>query len=227
MLKQGWEEANTVAGKLELPDGSKMLINKFGQGIKNSQATEQQPGQMGQPTRSGGDALTQIQPTGGQPGGEYLTEPAKKEKVTTSAEERKRFVDTTMLLHMADRVEGLLNEKQSSDWVGPIGGRIGQTQEKLTDLPEKQMELYATIRDINDFVLRVRSGAQINEAEYKRLTAFLMDINLPTNNLKMRLKRFKKDTEWMHSLVAKQLGKEQDISGGMNTKSKFKILGVE
>jgi len=221
MLKQGWEEANTVAGRLELPTGEKLLVNKFGQGIRNTQAIE--PGQ------GGGDAMAQISPTGAQKGG-FLTEPAKKEKPTTSAEERKRYVDTKMLLNMTNKVEELLNEKGAGDWVGPVSGRIGQAQEKIADLPEKQVELYSTIRDMNDFVLRVRSGAQINEQEYKRLTSFLADVNHPLNNIKTRLKRFKGDLEWMQGLVARELGKGGATSGttmGEKPKSKFKILGVE
>jgi hypothetical protein len=217
MLKQGWEEENSVAGRLELPTGEKLLVNKFGRGIRNAQAVE--PGQ------GGGDAMAQISPAGSQNDG-FLKEPAKKKEPTTSAEERKRYVDTKMLLNMTNKVEELLNDKDAGDWVGPVSGRIGQAQEKITDLPEKQIELYSTIRDMNDFVLRVRSGAQINEQEYKRLTSFLADPNLPMNNLKTRLKRFKGDLEWMQGLVARELGKG-GTTMGEKPKSKFKVLGVE
>jgi hypothetical protein len=220
MLKQGWEDENTVAGRLELPTGEKALINKFGRRIQNTQAID-----TTQRVTATGDALTQIEPTGSM-GGKYLTEPAKKEKPTTSAEERKRLVDTTMLMKMTDKVEGLLKEKSAGDWVGPISGRIGQAMEKIEDLPSKQVELYTNIRDMNDFVLRIRSGAQINEQEYKRLTSFLLDPNLPMTNLQSRLKRFKENLKWMNELMSKQLGKEISIEG-TKPKSKFKIFRVE
>lgn len=195
MLKQGWEEQNTVAGKLELPDGSKALVNKFGQKIQNADAVEE----LG----AGGMVAGP-----GAPSDKFLIEPAKKEKPPTSAEERKKYVDTQLLMKMTTQAESLLNKKESDEWIGPVAGRIGQIQEKITELPKDQIDLYATMRDINDFVLRVRSGAQINEQEYKRLTSFLTDPNLPKPTLKARLERFRNELEWMHGLVAKEMGKE-------------------
>lgn len=188
MLADGWQEYNTVAGRLELPTGEKLLVNKFGQGIRNAQAMEQ-----------GG-----VQP---QTKGGFLTEPVKTP--APSAQERKRMMDEANLLKMSDDIMVQLKPDDkgvipAEDWTGPIKGRYGQISEKVRDLPPAQVNFYATIRDMNDFVLRVRSGAQINEQEYKRLTSFLADPNLPTNNLRERIKRFRDNLKWMRGLEERE-----------------------
>ena len=129
-----------------------------------------------------------------------------------SAQERKRMADEAQLLKMIEDLEAQLKPVDSTgvesetgkapaeEWVGPVKGRWGQLEEKYKDLPPAQIQFYATIRDMNDFVLRVRSGAQINEQEYKRLTSFLADPNLPIENLKSRIARFKQNLKWMIGL---------------------------
>ena len=113
-----------------------------------------------------------------------------------SEQERKDIKQEMTILKMTKDIEKLFNK----DYVGPVAGRYGQLAEKFTDLPEDQVKFYSTIRDINDFVLRVRSGAQINEQEYKRLTSFLMDANLPPDNFKARLERFSENIDWILGL---------------------------
>jgi hypothetical protein len=122
-----------------------------------------------------------------------------------SEQERKDIKQEMTILKMTKDVDQLFK----NDYVGPVAGRYGQLAEKFTNLPEDQVKFYATIRDINDFVLRVRSGAQINEQEYKRLTSFLMDANLPPDNFKARLERFSENIDWI-------LGLERKIAAASN-----------
>ena len=135
----------------------------------------------------------------------------------TSAAERKRMVDEANLMRMSEDLMVQLTPDAkgkipADEWTGPVKGRYGQIEEKIKDLPPAQVRFYATIRDMNDFVLRVRSGAQINEQEYKRLTSFLADPNLPTGNLKERVQRFKSNLKWIIGLENRELGREQGQS---------------
>lgn len=130
-----------------------------------------------------------------------------------SEQERKDFKQEMTILKMTNDVEKLFK----NDYVGPVAGRYGQLAEKYTDLPEDQVKFYATIRDINDFVLRVRSGAQINEQEYKRLTSFLMDANLPADNFKARLERFSQNIDWI-------LGLERKMAEASNKTTQTEIM---
>lgn len=84
----------------------------------------------------------------------------------------------------------IIKDSFKPDYVGPVGGRYGSIKEKLVDLPENQVTFYAAVRNAKDALLRARSGAQINEQEYKRLVAFLPDENLPSGNFKARLAGF-------------------------------------
>ena len=82
-------------------------------------------------------------------------------------------------------------KKENSSWVGPVAGRVGSMERKYTGTatPE-QVQFYDYIKDMEDALLRARSGAQINEQEYKRLVGFLPDPNLPPSSFKASLKRF-------------------------------------
>lgn len=152
-----------------------------------------------------------------------------------SEQERKDIKQEMTILKMTNDVQKLFK----NDYVGPVAGRYGQLAEKFTDLPEEQVKFYATIRDINDFVLRVRSGAQINEQEYKRLTSFLMDANLPPDNFKARLERFSQNIDWILGLERKMAETSNKTSqaeitppasgtkGTSGKKGKFTIIRVK
>ena len=129
---------------------------------------------------------------------------------------------------------GRIHENYSDDYVGPIAGRYGQLQEKWVDIPEKQAFMYADVRDLQDSLLRARSGAQINEQEYKRLVNFLPDPKLPPSQFKVRLRRFEVELESMLKNRAEELRKggygsqtESIEPSASQPKSKFTIIGVE
>jgi hypothetical protein len=118
------------------------------------------------------------------------------------------------------------------EYVGPVAGRYGSLKEKVVDIPEDQVKFYATVRDMKDSLLRARSGAQINEQEYKRLVSFLPDENLPSGNFAARLTRFNDLINQVSSskkgeIAAGGYGSPQQPITQVPNKPKFKILKVE
>ena len=87
-----------------------------------------------------------------------------------------------------DRIEGLFKP----EYVGRIQGPIGAGKE-LTGLGVKpgEVEFRQIVNDISDTLLRLRSGAQINEQEYKRLRRLVPTMNLPDDVFLDKLKSLK------------------------------------
>lgn len=96
-----------------------------------------------------------------------------------------------------------INGEEKTGWVGPVDARWGGVKEKyLGGLPEAQVKFYSYVRDMQDALLRARSGAQINEQEFRRLVAFLPSEKLPADSFKPRLERF--EAELNNILKSKQ-----------------------
>ncbi len=131
-------------------------------------------------------------------------------------------------------LQALLNDVSTArelykpGWVGPISGRVGAVQEKYTGgAGTNQVKFYAYIRDMKDALLRARSGAQINEQEYKRLVNFLPDENLPPKTFKARLDRF--EAELNNVLSSKKKAFSEGGYGKRETKpeiQKTDSLGI-
>ncbi len=86
--------------------------------------------------------------------------------------------------------------KEHEEWVGPIAGRKGGLESKYTGTASpEQVKFYSYVKDMQDALLRARSGAQINEQEYSRLVNFLPDPNLPPKTFKAKLERFQEATQ--------------------------------
>jgi len=109
------------------------------------------------------------------------------------------------------------------DFVGPIKGRVAGVKEATTgNIPEEQIEMRAALRDAADFLLRARSGAQINEQEFKRMMTFLPQDNLPPKVFEVRLSRFKRELQTLIRTKKRLAGttrgevekQEGDIFGG-------------
>lgn len=93
--------------------------------------------------------------------------------------------------------------EEKAGWVGPYDARWGGVREKfLGGLPPEQVKFYSYVRDMQDALLRARSGAQINEQEFRRLVAFLPSEKLPADTFKARLERF--ESELNNILKTKQ-----------------------
>lgn len=124
-------------------------------------------------------------------------------------------------------IQGALQKMEKlylPEYVGPVTGRVGKVKEELVgNLPSEQVEFYNWTRDVKDALLRARSGAQINEQEYKRLAGFLPSENIPPASYEARFKRFKQEVDMILSNKAKMLEeggyKSPNPSQGNVTKS--------
>jgi hypothetical protein len=63
--------------------------------------------------------------------------------------------------------------------VGPAAGRWSQFKAKFSDLDPEVQRAIQLMTSLSDTELRKRSGAQINEAEMKRILRFALDPNRP------------------------------------------------
>lgn len=132
------------------------------------------------------------------PGAGTLGQPTGFKK-PISAEQLAKVGDLNAVLQNIEQTKALYGygtPTEHQEWVGPAAGRLGGFQAKYlgTASPE-QVKFYAYIKDMMDALLRARSGAQINEQEYKRLVAFLPDPNLPPTTFKAKLDRFQEATQ--------------------------------
>jgi hypothetical protein len=90
-----------------------------------------------------------------------------------------------------DRINTLFSNHK--DYVGPIRNIQKGVQEKYTgELGSEENEFRQLVKELSDDLLRLRSGAQINEQEYQRMLGFLPTTNLPANTFRDRLNSVKK-----------------------------------
>ncbi|HEY6021784.1 MAG TPA: hypothetical protein VIY48_18520 [Candidatus Paceibacterota bacterium] len=105
---------------------------------------------------------------------------------STPATELNRGIMLDTIVGNIERVK----KNYNPSFVGPVAGRLATAKEATIGLPEEQSMFYADTRDIADMLLRARSGAQINEQEYNRLSKLVPTPNLPPSSFQARLKRF-------------------------------------
>jgi hypothetical protein len=120
---------------------------------------------------------------------------------------------------MLDTISGNLErirQTYNPDYVGFITGRAKQLQASTVGgLDEKQASFYADVNDIADMLLRARSGAQINEQEYNRLSKLVPTPNLPPSTFTARLNRF--ETQLKQTMANQQ---KRLKTGGYMTQGK-------
>jgi hypothetical protein len=82
----------------------------------------------------------------------------------------------------------------NTSWMGPVSGRISDVGASYgipgTVPSEQEIQFRQVVDDIQDRVLRARSGAQINEQEAKRLKKFIPDYHKPAKTFWSQLKQF-------------------------------------
>lgn len=83
---------------------------------------------------------------------------------------------------------GRIKTQFKPKYTGRFQGLLGEAKE-LTGIgtDEKESMFRQVVKDISDTLLRLRSGAQINEEEYKRLTKLVPTLNLPDDVFLARL----------------------------------------
>lgn len=87
-----------------------------------------------------------------------------------------------------DRVK----ELYKPEYVGAFAGRLGGLQEATTGLPPEQASFYADLADIQNTLIYLKSGKQINENEYQRLLKQLPDKNNPESVFNARMTEFER-----------------------------------
>lgn len=105
-----------------------------------------------------------------------------------TGEAAKSVAQLDTLLEMSDDVEALFDEK----FVGQVTGRLGAAREFTGEIAEQEVEFRRVTRDIKDMLLRARSGAQINEQEFKRLSNLTPSPEQPAKVFKARLRGFRR-----------------------------------
>jgi len=74
--------------------------------------------------------------------------------------------------------------------IGVVAGRLTNLKRSLVGVPEDVSNLFRISKNISDMLLRARSGAQINEQEYQRLSALIPDPQTPLPTFRANLKRY-------------------------------------
>lgn len=121
---------------------------------------------------------------------------------TPDAEIQKGVMFDTLLGNI-----GRIRQTYNPEWVGPAAGRFYSTKEALAGLEDpNQSQFYADTRDLADMLLRARSGAQINEQEYQRLSKLVPTPNLPPATYQARLDRFEEQLRGMIGSQRERLG---------------------
>ena len=85
-----------------------------------------------------------------------------------------------------------VRELYKPEYVGAVAGRLGGLQEATTGLPQEQAAFYADLADIQNTLIYLKSGKQINESEYQRLLKQIPDKNLPESVFNARMQEFER-----------------------------------
>ena len=112
----------------------------------------------------------------------------------TSSAELDRRTGISTMLNSLEVVEDFLRESPAaSAAIGPVAGRVGRVKELLIDDHPEAVQLRQATEDISDVLLRLRSGAQINENEYARLRKLIPTVELPMSTFVARLNGLKRE----------------------------------
>jgi hypothetical protein len=102
-----------------------------------------------------------------------------------SAGEREKTASLDSVKSLIGRIDATY--KENPNYVGIISGRAGAITQ-LTD--DKESLFRRDINDVKDMLLRARSGAQINEQEYARLSKLVPDYTDSKPQFKGKMKGF-------------------------------------
>lgn len=76
------------------------------------------------------------------------------------------------------------------NFVGPIAGRAGGIAQKTIGVDPKKAQFYSDLAQIQNTLIYMLSGKQINESEYNRLKEQLPSKELPASTFEARMKTF-------------------------------------
>lgn len=102
--------------------------------------------------------------------------------VYSDPKQRDKVTDLRELANKGKELRSLLQDPDVASWFGKGRGLVGQAlQDWFNAAPENVRRAYTLAADLSDKTLRARSGAQINEQEYKRIMRFTADPNAPAD----------------------------------------------
>lgn len=85
-----------------------------------------------------------------------------------------------------DKVKSLY----SPEYTGPVQGRLGQLASVTTGNEPDRATFLSAMQDINNAIVYLKSGKQINESEYTRLNKAMPTVNLADTDFKARMAEF-------------------------------------
>lgn len=142
-----------------------------------------------------------------------LTTAAKREETPITGEAAGKLSELNNLIRIIDE-DVVANFKP--EYVGPVAGRVGAAKRFAGMVGSQEAVFRSAVADIQDMLLRARSGAQINEQEYQRLLKIAPNINFGVEDFLASLGRFKKVVEGLRAeklklatTPKKELGKQK------------------
>ena len=103
-------------------------------------------------------------------------------------------------------VFGRVKKLYKPEYVGALQGRAGAVRSVTIGNPEDRATFYSGLQDINNTLIYLKSGKQINEQEYERLKSAMPHKNLADSDFSARMTEFEK--------VLDSIGKERQKGMG-------------
>lgn len=196
MLLEGGRNSRFAAGERGKTDRSKMINDRVNRGIfipvtdQRGNITgfynNRNPGQVVKPTIEG-------MRRAGLPSEEFATQGGMD-----------------YMLTQLDKMRGLA--EQRPDALGPVSGRWGKFRADVIGGDPDAADLYQTVDDVNNQLVYLLSGKQINQDEFKRLRNAMPTKELPPETFAIRLNNF--ETRLKEILTRRQAGNPVFSGGG-------------
>ena len=128
-----------------------------------------------------------------------IVEIASQENVRPNQEGQALQKETNSLNALKD-LSGRIEQSAKPEYLGGVvsglsgngmGGVLGSAREATGFIDDNEVAFRSDVASLKDQLLRARSGAQINEAEYQRLQKELPDVTQPKNVFDARMMAFK------------------------------------
>lgn len=102
------------------------------------------------------------------------------------------------------------------EYVGPIAGRYRSIKEQTVGIDDNQALFRSRVAQLQNSLIYLMSGKQINEAEYERLKRQLPDVNLPSNVFNARMQEFERTVDSIIENRQKNMGAYVNNATGGN-----------
>lgn len=112
-----------------------------------------------------------------------------------TAGEKKDHGALETLLEDVGTVEQLVSDPKMLASIGPVQGRLTRLRRATVGTSPEEATLLRLTENMADQLLRARSGAQINESEFRRLRPLVPSVNDPDVNFPVALGLFRSELE--------------------------------